>query len=94
MPEYIQVPLILLGMGLIAFSTIMIAGIICFNFPRKCEKCGKLRAFIVTRWDKTQYYTAGGFLVTEYKFCRKICISCGYESREELEFKSEKLVRG
>ena len=94
MPDYIQVPLTLLSMGVIAFLTIMIAGIICFNFPRRCEKCGKLKAFIVTRWDKTQYYTAGGFLVTELKLCRKICISCGHESKEEPEYKSEKLVRG
>ncbi len=94
MPDYIRVPLILLTMGFIAFLIISVSAIICFCFPRKCPNCGKLRAFVSRRQDKSQFYTAGGFVVTKYIYSRKICISCGHETEEKLESKTEGLIRG
>lgn len=94
MPDYIQASLILLAIGLIALLIIAVSAAICFCFPRRCPNCGKLRAFVSRREDKSQFYTAGGFVVTKYMYSRKICISCEHETEEKLESKTESLIRG
>jgi hypothetical protein len=92
-PEIQQLASII-GIGLGAFLIIVITGFFCFVFPKKCDKCGKLRAFKSTRVDTARVYTAGGFIVSDRYISKKICISCGFESEPKLCFEDEKVIRG
>ena len=89
----IQQFLFLILMGMVAWLVIVIIGFFCFYFPRKCDKCGKFRAFKSTRSDKAKIYTAGGFMVSDHHISRKICVSCGFESEPKLIKKTESFLR-
>ncbi len=89
--------LVLVSVGLFILTAMYllfcILVIFSFHFPRKCEKCGKFRAFVLTRVDRTNYYTAGGFIVSNHCYARKICIKCGHKSKEWLKSKNEVFIK-
>lgn len=97
MPSDIQQVLAVIAIGIVAFLSVLIIGIvaivICFHFPRKCSKCGKYKAFIRTIPDKTAIYTAGGYLTSNNKVSQKVCVSCGFEEKPKLIKRSEGLIR-
>lgn len=74
----IQQILAILAMGAIAWLIIVIVGIVCFCFPRRCEQCGKFMAFdSVIKWDTTQYHPVKGFIVSGKYFNCRTCLICG-----------------
>lgn len=100
MNSEIQYFLSIMAMGVVAWLIIIIITILiiivyilCFHFPRKCDNCGKLRAFKSTRSDSAMIYTAGGFMVSDHHISQKKCVSCGFESEPKLVKKTESFLR-
>ncbi|GEM_PF-5502359 len=92
MSSDIQQVLAIIVIGTVAFFSVLITGIvaiICLHFPRKCPKCGKYRAFIRTKPDKSMIYTAGGYLTSDHRVSQKACVSCGFKEEPKLIKKTE-----
>jgi hypothetical protein len=83
-----------LVMGIMAFLEIMLIGFVYYVFPKKCDKCGKLTSYDSVVSDTIKYYNAGWWKITDRKFSRKRCLSCGYEGEKILLHKSERSERG
>lgn len=75
---------LMLILGISGF-VLVVGMIVCFHFPRRCEKCGKLWAFKTIKRDVSMIYTAGGYINSNRRISYKICVSCGFESKPKLE---------
>jgi predicted nucleic-acid-binding Zn-ribbon protein len=85
MNQDLQSVLAILAMGAVAWLVMVIVMIICFNFPAKCEKCGKFTARKLMRIRSEYFKTSRGVIHNEAEFIRKRCSNCGYISKEKYQ---------
>jgi len=70
---------------LLLVVSLVLIYILCFRFPRKCDKCGKFLTYKYSEVFTSSVVMGGMLVITDKYFLRKKCLNCGYVTPRKKE---------